>query len=93
MVGNVIRTVMSRSVNQPEMSAVEAAVNNMAIPGFNNRQSNVFESSDKPTRRNETLPLPTMWIGRPMMAPVWRAARRWSRCPRDDVPAARGWPR
>jgi hypothetical protein len=45
--GNVMRTVMSRNVYLPEISATEAKNLNDAISGFNNNQSNVFEKTAK----------------------------------------------
>ena len=43
--GGVARTVMSRRILMPEVSAAEAAQNNAAIPAFNNNQSTVSQVS------------------------------------------------
>ena len=43
LAGNVIRTVMSRRVAVPEISAAEAAKLNASIAGFDNSHSQVFE--------------------------------------------------
>lgn len=44
MSGDVVRMVMSRSVEIPEISADEAKAQNEAIAGFNNNMSSVFEA-------------------------------------------------
>jgi transglutaminase-like putative cysteine protease len=53
---NVVRTVMSRSVEGREISAQQARAQNDAIPGFNNNMSRVFEAKTKPAVGRETLP-------------------------------------
>lgn len=50
MRGNVVRTVMSRSVELPEITAEQAKVQNDAIPGFNNNMSSVFETDVAPSK-------------------------------------------
>jgi hypothetical protein len=45
LTGNIARTVMSRRVLVPEISAAEAVQNNAAIPAFNNNQSTVSQVS------------------------------------------------
>ncbi len=45
LTGDIARTVMSRRVLVPEISAAEAVQNNAAIPAFNNNQSTVSKAS------------------------------------------------
>lgn len=65
--GNVLRTVMSRRVLMPEISASQAADLNRQIPGFNNNMSTVFdENSYKGAARDKDDPPPfddkTDWL-------------------------------
>lgn len=56
MRGDVIRTVMSRSVEIPEITADEAKAQNEAIAGFNNNMSSVFEADSPSTQSVGALP-------------------------------------
>lgn len=46
--GDISRTVMSRNIYLPEITAAEADAVNDIIPSFNNSQSRVYESAERP---------------------------------------------
>lgn len=50
---NVMRTVMSTRIEQPEISASEAKAVNDAIPGFNNKKSQVYQMSPRGDARTD----------------------------------------
>jgi hypothetical protein len=81
LTGNVMRTVMSRRVLLPEVSAAQAAELNRQIPGFDNDMSSVYDQplfKGRSGPRTIPRPLPTIPTG-------WRprrpAPRHDARCP------------
>lgn len=56
--GGMVRTVMSRSVNLKEITAQQALAQTQAIPGFNNKMSSVYETSDASPSTSTNVALP-----------------------------------
>lgn len=56
MHGEIVRTVMSRSVELPEITADQAKAQNDAIAGFNNKMSSVFETAASSATSASALP-------------------------------------
>ena len=58
LTGDVARTVMSRRILTPEISAAEAVQNNSAIPAFNNNQSTISQIAPTKAKASAAIRTP-----------------------------------